>query len=113
MPDRVHRVGLALTDLKATLDGVELKPGFALGMKNRRGSSVEHVIMDRGDLDPVIAQCLQHWVHLVGDQPEIAADRRFPAPSGFENCISGRKDDAGKLAEGPKAALAQINAANR
>src|SRR5258708_1730069 len=27
----VYRVGLPRTDIKATLDGVELKPGFALG----------------------------------------------------------------------------------
>jgi len=30
-PGGVYRVGLPRTDLKATLDGVELKPGFALG----------------------------------------------------------------------------------
>ena len=27
----IYRVGLPRTDLKVTLDGVELKPGFALG----------------------------------------------------------------------------------
>ena len=31
MPSGVYRVGLPRTDLKVTLDGVELKPGFALG----------------------------------------------------------------------------------
>src|SRR5712671_6842962 len=31
MPGGVYRVGLPRTDIKATLDGVELKPGFALG----------------------------------------------------------------------------------
>ena len=31
MPGGVYRVGLPRTDLKATLDGVALKPGFALG----------------------------------------------------------------------------------
>ena len=31
MPGDVYRVGLPRTDLKVTLDGVELKPGFALG----------------------------------------------------------------------------------
>jgi hypothetical protein len=30
-PGGIYRVGLARTDLKVTLDGVELKPGFALG----------------------------------------------------------------------------------
>jgi len=31
MAGGVYRVALPRTDLKATLDGVELKPGFALG----------------------------------------------------------------------------------
>src|SRR3977135_2712312 len=31
MPGGVYRVGLPRTDLHATLDGIELKPGFALG----------------------------------------------------------------------------------
>jgi hypothetical protein len=31
MPGGIYRVGLPRTDLKVTLDGVELKPGFALG----------------------------------------------------------------------------------
>ncbi|MGE5094749.1 MAG: DUF1259 domain-containing protein [Betaproteobacteria bacterium] len=31
MPGGVYRVGLARSDIKATLDGVELKPAFALG----------------------------------------------------------------------------------
>ena len=30
-PGGIYRVGLPRTDLKAMLDGVELKPGFALG----------------------------------------------------------------------------------
>src|ERR1700688_4491472 len=31
LPGGVYKVALPRTDLKATLDGVELKPGFALG----------------------------------------------------------------------------------
>src|SRR5213082_2638229 len=31
MPGNIYRVGLPRTDIKATLDEVELKPGFALG----------------------------------------------------------------------------------
>ena len=31
MPGGIYRVGLPRSDIKATLDGVELKPGFALG----------------------------------------------------------------------------------
>ena len=31
MPGGIYRIGLPRTDIKASLDGVELKPGFALG----------------------------------------------------------------------------------
>src|SRR5437588_731098 len=31
MPGGVYKIGLPRTDIKATLDGIELKPGFALG----------------------------------------------------------------------------------
>src|SRR5918911_5714023 len=31
MPGGVYRVGLPRTDLKVTLDGVDIKPGFAIG----------------------------------------------------------------------------------
>src|SRR5436190_14418536 len=31
MPGGVYRIGMPRTDLRVTLDGVELKPGFALG----------------------------------------------------------------------------------
>ena len=31
MPGGVYRVGLPRTDLKVSLDGISLKPGFALG----------------------------------------------------------------------------------
>src|SRR5215471_1441572 len=31
MPGGVYRIGLPRTDLKVTLDGVDIKPGFALG----------------------------------------------------------------------------------
>src|SRR6266699_2685942 len=31
LPGGIYKVGLPRSDIKATLDGVELKPGFALG----------------------------------------------------------------------------------
>ena len=37
-PSGIYRVGLPRTDLKVTLDGVELKAGFALGSLSPPGS---------------------------------------------------------------------------
>ena len=36
MPGGIYRVGLARTDLKVTLDGVEIKPALALGSHSTR-----------------------------------------------------------------------------
>jgi carboxypeptidase C (cathepsin A) len=38
---------------------------------------VEHMVVDRGDLDPVVAQRFQHRVYFAGDQHEIAGDPKF------------------------------------
>src|SRR5271163_4633531 len=77
-PGGIYRVGLPRTDLKVTLDGVELKPGFAL-------DPVE------GDLqigarqaDPVDAAGRRR-----SGLPERLADLRLPA-------IIGRKDKTGR-----------------
>src|SRR5271165_161376 len=40
---------------------------------------VEHVVVDRRDFDPVLAERFQHRVHFAGDQYEVAGDRRFAA----------------------------------
>ena len=40
---------------------------------------VEHVVVDRGHLDAVRAQRLQHRIDLVGGEHEIARDRRLAA----------------------------------
>ena len=54
MPGGVYRVGLPRTDLKGTLDGVALKPGFALGgwlafeKTGDQGMVMGDVVLDRG-----------------------------------------------------------------
>jgi Domain of Unknown Function (DUF1259) len=48
MPSGIYRVGFPRTDLKATLDEVELKPSFALGLARLREDGFQGMVM--GDL---------------------------------------------------------------
>src|SRR5260221_194360 len=82
MPGGIYKVGLPRTDIKATLDGVELKPGFALGgwLAFAKAGS-EHMVM--GDLvltmpevGPVMAKLLAGGIevtalhnHLLRNEP--------------------------------------------
>jgi hypothetical protein len=84
MAGNVHRYGFARSDLKVTLDGVALKPGFALGSYAAFvAAGTETVVM--GDLvlsepevSPVMAKLQEHGFdvsavhnHLLREQPKI------------------------------------------
>src|SRR5437879_2530179 len=40
---------------------------------------IEHVVVDGGHLDPVLPERLQYRGHLLGDQNEVAGNRRLAA----------------------------------
>ena len=60
----VYRVGLPRTDIKATLDGVELKPGFALGgwlaFEKMGGDAMVmgDLVLTEDEVNPVMAKLL-------------------------------------------------------
>lgn len=62
MPGGVYRVGLPRSDLKATLDGVALKPGFALGgwlafeKAGDQGMVMGDVVLTEEEVNPVMAK---------------------------------------------------------
>jgi hypothetical protein len=82
MPGNVYRVGLPRTDIHATLDGVELKPGFALGgwlafepMGNQAMVMGDLVLMGE-EVGPVMQKLLDGGIsvtalhnHLLRNQP--------------------------------------------
>ena len=61
MPGGVYRVGLPRTDLKARLDGVALKPGFALGgwlafeKTGDHGMVMGDIVLTEDEVNPVMA----------------------------------------------------------
>jgi len=64
MPGGIYRIALPRTDIKATLDGVELKPGFALGgwlafQKMGDGAMVMgDLVLTQDEVNPVMAKML-------------------------------------------------------
>src|SRR5439155_16717427 len=62
LPGGIYKVGLPRTDLKATLDGVELKPGFALGgwlafsKTGRDGMVMGDLVLTMDEIGPVMTK---------------------------------------------------------
>jgi hypothetical protein len=82
MPGGVYRVGLPRNDIKATLDGVELKPGFALGgwlaFENMgdQGMAMGDLVLTMDEVSPVMAKLAASGIeitalhnHLLRNQP--------------------------------------------
>src|SRR5947208_15849924 len=82
MPGGVYRVGLPRTDLKVTLDGVDIKPGFALGswvaFQRMGGESMVmgDLVLTGEEVNPVMAKLLAGGMevtalhnHLLRNQP--------------------------------------------
>jgi hypothetical protein len=82
MPGGVYRVGLPRTDLKATLDGVALKPGFALGgwlafeKTGDQGMVMGDLVLTMDEVNPVMTKLAAAGIeitalhnHLLRNQP--------------------------------------------
>ena len=82
MPGGVYRVGLARTDLKVTLDGVELKPTFALGSylaftkMRKEGMVMGDLVLLGTEVNPVMKKLEENGIeitalhnHLLRNEP--------------------------------------------
>jgi hypothetical protein len=82
MPGGVYRIGLPRTDLKVTLDGVELKPGFALGgwlafeKMGEQGMVMGDLVLTMEEVSPVMKKLAEGGIevtalhnHLLRNQP--------------------------------------------
>ena len=81
-PGGIYRVGLPRTDLKVTLDGVELKPGFALGSwlafekMGDEGMVMGDLVLTMDEVNPVMTKLAGGGIeitalhnHLLRNQP--------------------------------------------
>src|SRR5438094_8779096 len=82
MPGGVYKIGLPRTDIKATLDGIELKPGFALGgwlafeKAGAQSMVMGDLVLTADEVGPVMARLLEGGIqvtalhnHLLRNQP--------------------------------------------
>jgi hypothetical protein len=82
MPGGVYRVGLPRTDLKVTLDGVDIKPGFALGgwlgfeKSGAQSMVMGDLVLTADEVNPVMEKLLAGGIevtalhnHLLRNQP--------------------------------------------
>src|SRR5438105_7236090 len=82
MPGGIYRVGLPRTDLKVTLDGVELKAGFALGSwlafekVADNGMVMGDLVLAMDEVNPVMKKLIEGGIevtalhnHLLRNQP--------------------------------------------
>jgi hypothetical protein len=82
MPGGIYRVGLPRTDLKVTLDGVELKPGFALGgwlafePMGEQAMVMGDLVLTMDEVSPVMKKLVEGGIgvtalhnHLLRNQP--------------------------------------------
>src|SRR5271154_6779298 len=81
-PGGVYRVGLPRTDLKVTLDGVDLKPGYALGgwlafeKMGEEGMVMGDLVLTMDEVNPVMTKLVAGGIeitalhnHLLRNQP--------------------------------------------
>src|SRR5215217_4017551 len=79
----VYRIGLPRTDIKATLDGIELKPGFALGgwlAFEKMGSSamvMGDLVLTEDEVNPVMAKLLAGGLQVTALHNHLLRNRPF------------------------------------
>src|SRR4051812_33875042 len=79
----IYRVGLPRTDIKATLDGVELKPGFALGgwlaFEKMGGNAMVmgDLELTEAEVSPVMAKLLAGGLQVTALHNHLLRNRPF------------------------------------
>src|SRR4051812_33550906 len=79
----IYRVGLPRTDIKATLDGVELKPGFALGgwlafeKMGNKAMAMGDLVLTEDEVNPVMAKLLAGGIEVTALHNHLLRNRPF------------------------------------
>jgi hypothetical protein len=108
MPGGIYRIALPRTDIKATLDAVELKPGFALGgwlafQKMGDGAMVMgDLVLTQDEVNPVMAKMLAGGIEITALHNHLLRNTPFT----MYMHISGHGDPV-KLATALHAGLAE------
>src|SRR5438309_11641271 len=82
-PGGIYRVGLPRTDLKVTLDGVELKPGFALGgwlafeKMGDQGMVMGDLVLTEAEVNPVMTKLAAGGIEVTGLRNHLLRNQPF------------------------------------
>jgi hypothetical protein len=107
-PGGIYRVGLPRTDLKVTLDGVELKPGFALGgwlafeKMGDAGMVMGDLVLTENEVNPVMTKLAAAGIEVTALHNHLLRNQPFT----MYMHVLGRGDPV-KLAAALHAALAE------
>src|SRR5579884_2937962 len=83
MPGDIYRIALPRTDIKATLDGIELKPGFALGgwlafQKMSGGAMVMgDLVLTPEEVNPVMTKLLAGGIEITALHNHLLRNNPF------------------------------------
>jgi hypothetical protein len=108
MPGEVYRVALPRTDLKVTVDGVEIKPGFALGgwvaFKSMGSSAMVmgDLVLTETEINPVMSKLFENGLTITALHNHLLRAQ----PATYFMHIAGQGDPE-KLASAVRAALAE------
>src|SRR5438874_10123079 len=108
MPGGIYRVALPRSDLKVTLDGVELKAGFALGgwvafeKTGRDSMMMGDLVLTSDEVNPVMARLVSGGIEVTALHNHLLRNQPFT----MYMHVLGRGDPV-KLAAAVHAALAE------
>jgi len=108
IPGGLYRVALPRTDLKVSLDGVEIKPGFALGgwlVFDKSGAQaivMGDLVLTEEEINPVMARLLAGGIEITAIHNHLLRNRPFT----MYMHVLGRGDPV-KLAAALRAGLAE------
>ena len=108
MPGQVYRVALPRTDLKVTVDAVDIKPGFALGgwvaFKSMGSSSMVmgDLVLTETESNPVMSKLFENGLTVTAVHNHLPRAQ----PATFYTHIAGQGDPE-KLASAVRTALAE------
>lgn len=84
MPGGIYKISLPRTDIKATLDGIALKPGFALGgwlafenMRNGGSMVMGDLVLTEDEVNPVMAKVLAGGLQVTALHNHLLRNRPF------------------------------------
>jgi hypothetical protein len=109
-PGGIYRVALPRTDLKVTLDGVELKPGFALGSwlafekMGDQGMAMGDLVLTMDEVNPVMTKLAAGGIEITALHNHLLRNQPFT----MYMHVQGNGDPV-KLAAALHAALAESN----